>query len=362
MRILVADDQPAITEAARLLLKTSGHSALTAESPEAALRLAVSQAFDLVLMDLNYARDTTSGKEGLDLLAALRAAGVSAPVIVMTAWGSVELAVEAMRRGASDFVQKPWDNALLLAAIERHAAHGRSAHSELEIARNVQRNLLPKTRPEFPGLDYAARCIPARAIGGDYYDWFELGNGETAFVLADVCGKGIGAALLMANLQATLRTRIETDLSDPPAMIGAVNRQFWEASLPEQFATLLFLRYDATARRLSWVNAGHPAGILQRADGTLYRLEATALPVGAFRAWSSTESNTPFLPGDRLLLFSDGVVEAGADTREEFGEERLLAAMQADTAAAMVDSVCTCVAAWDHVAHDDCTVLAVKSC
>jgi sigma-B regulation protein RsbU (phosphoserine phosphatase) len=170
MRILVADDQPAALEAAKLLLKADGHSTKTAENPQAVLRLAGSETFDLILMDLNYARDTTSGKEGLDLLAGLRSAGIDTPVVVMTAWGTVDVAVEAMRRGACDFVQKPWDNARLVETIHKQVERARTSRSDPDIARNVQAKLLPHGGPEVSGLDYAARCIPARGIGGDYYD------------------------------------------------------------------------------------------------------------------------------------------------------------------------------------------------
>src|SRR5207237_4246478 len=107
-------DQAGVLDAAKFLLKSEGYSAVTADSPQAVLGITSNQEFDLILMDLNYARDTTSGQEGLDLLHSLRSAGVRAPVVVMTAWGSVDVAVEAMRRGASDFIQKPWDNSRLL--------------------------------------------------------------------------------------------------------------------------------------------------------------------------------------------------------------------------------------------------------
>lgn len=116
-RILVADDQPDVLAALCLLLKTEGYQAETANAPSATLAALQVKDFDLALIDLNYARDTTSGKEGLDLLARIQAMDSAVPVVVMTAWGSVELAVEAMRRGARDFIQKPWDNARLLAIV-----------------------------------------------------------------------------------------------------------------------------------------------------------------------------------------------------------------------------------------------------
>src|SRR5690242_2745320 len=121
LRILVGDDQADVLEALRLLLKGAGHQSVLVDSPQALLRAARADTFDLILMDLNYARDTTSGAEGLDLLSHLEAQKNAAPVIVMTAWGNVDLAVEAMRRGACDFVQKPWDNMRLLSTIRKQA-------------------------------------------------------------------------------------------------------------------------------------------------------------------------------------------------------------------------------------------------
>ena len=153
MRVLVADDQAGVLEAAKFLLKSEGYSAVTADSPQAVLRLTSREDFDLILMDLNYARDTTSGAEGLDLLQSLRSTGVRAPVVVMTAWGSVDLAVEAMRRGASDFVQKPWDNTRLLETIHKQVAKSRSDCSDLDIAREVQAKLLPRTAPQIAGFE-----------------------------------------------------------------------------------------------------------------------------------------------------------------------------------------------------------------
>lgn len=125
-RILVADDQPDVIAALRLLLKAEGFEIETAGSPAAVLRAVEGGDFDLILMDLNYTRDTTSGREGLDLLARLRQLDESLPVIVMTAWGSVDGAVEAMRRGAHDYVEKPWENARLIAMLKTQAEIGRT--------------------------------------------------------------------------------------------------------------------------------------------------------------------------------------------------------------------------------------------
>jgi DNA-binding NtrC family response regulator len=125
-RILIADDQPDVIEALRLLIKPEGFQIDTADSPGAVMRAIERREYDVILMDLNYARDTTSGQEGLDLLAQIRSADDTTPVVVMTAWGSVSLAVEAMRRGARDFIEKPWDNERLLAIVRTQRDLGRA--------------------------------------------------------------------------------------------------------------------------------------------------------------------------------------------------------------------------------------------
>src|SRR5918994_7695144 len=154
-RILIADDQPDLVDALRLLLKPEGIVVEAVHSPEAALSAVQSRPFDLVLMDLNYTGDTTSGREGIDLLAGIQQLDASLPVVVMTGWGSVDLAVEAMRRGVRDFVQKPWDNAHLIAMLRSEVEQGRARrrqieqeHRELDEARRIQRKLLPATIPQ----------------------------------------------------------------------------------------------------------------------------------------------------------------------------------------------------------------------
>src|ERR1700760_767197 len=143
-RILISDDQHEILAALSLLLKLNRFEVETADSPEAALKSGLAGQFDLLLLDMNYSRDTTSGEEGLELLSSLRKRGVTAPVVVMTAWGNVELAVEAMRLGANDFVQKPWDNHRLIKTIGQQLEEGQlrrrqssQRRSEFEIARRV---------------------------------------------------------------------------------------------------------------------------------------------------------------------------------------------------------------------------------
>jgi DNA-binding NtrC family response regulator len=169
-RILIADDQPDIVEALRLLLKAEGYDIETAASPAGILATVESRELDVVLMDLNYARDTTSGQEGLDLLRSIQAVDGTLPVVVMTAWGTVELAVEAMRRGARDFVRKPWDNARLLAILRTQVELGRALRrgqrleAENRLLRGEERStLIAQSAAMQPVLQLIARVGPSDA-------------------------------------------------------------------------------------------------------------------------------------------------------------------------------------------------------
>jgi sigma-B regulation protein RsbU (phosphoserine phosphatase) len=363
-RVLICDDQADVLEALRLLLKGQGWQAVAVESPSELLREVRSHAFDLILVDLNYTRDTTSGAEGMDLLAALEAQGNHTPVMVMTAWSSFDLAVEAMRRGACDFIQKPWDNDRLLAAIKKQADSERKRKSELEIAANVQQKLFPRQLRMLRTLDYAGHCVAAREVGGDYYDFLDIADHMMGFVLADISGKGVPAALLMANLQATFRNQPPGTLLRPGDALKAINHHFYEATEAERFATLFFGAYDDRTRKLRYVNCGHVAPLLLRASGKVERLGATALMLGAFEAWNCREGQTEIAPGDVLVLYSDGVTEAGIEHGEEFGEERLVRTLQEQqgrSALGIVQKVLEAVA--DHSSgarSDDVTVVALR--
>jgi sigma-B regulation protein RsbU (phosphoserine phosphatase) len=340
-RVLVADDQPDVLTALRLLLKSQGFQAVAANSPEAVLRALDEQDFDVILMDLNYTRDTTSGKEGLDLLERLKALDQPPPVIVMTAWGSIELAVEAMRRGARDFVPKPWENDRLVATLREHAgsrleagisqqrdgAEGRAA-DELRIAGQVQRKLFPHKSPSLGTLQYSAYCRQAGPVGGDYYDFLDLGPGRLGLALADISGKGVAAALLMANLQASLRSRRGQAWDDLPGVIQSVNHLFCESTEHERYATLFFGCYDDAGRTLRYVNCGHYPPLLVRAEGSVTRLDSTATVLGLFDRVEVAVGQVELASGDVLAIFSDGVIEARGRDGEEFGEERLVRLLQ----------------------------------
>jgi sigma-B regulation protein RsbU (phosphoserine phosphatase) len=205
----------------------------------------------------------------------------------------------------------------------------RAVSQEMEIARQVQRKLFPQRLPRLKTLEYAGGCNQARAVGGDYYDFVQLGVGRVGFVLADVAGKGMSAALLMANLQASIRSQYSVAFENLPQILESVNRLFYENSEPNRYTTLFAGSYDDDARRLRYVNCGHNPPLVLRQDGSVERLSATATVLGLFEQWQCSTNEVQFQPGDLLVLYSDGVTEAYNDREEEFGEARLVQVLEA---------------------------------
>lgn len=207
----------------------------------------------------------------------------------------------------------------------------RRVAQEMEFAREVQARLLPQHLPPLQTLEYAGTCVPARKIGGDYYDFLELRPGRVALVLADVAGKGVSGALLMANLQANLRSQYARALDNPERLLSSVNKLFYDNTADNNYATLFFGDYDDSTRRLRYVNCGHlPPLVLHAAcnrdpDSSLpvERLGATATVLGLFPSWACSVEEVQLAPGDLLVLYTDGVTEAENSTGEEFGERRL---------------------------------------
>jgi sigma-B regulation protein RsbU (phosphoserine phosphatase) len=210
----------------------------------------------------------------------------------------------------------------------RMQAEQRVAH-EMAIAKQVQEKLLPQNAPPLATLDYTGACVQARTVGGDYYDFLDLGPGRLGLVLADIAGKGIHAALLMANLQANLRSQYALALEDVERLLQSVNRLFYDSTAANLFATFFAGFYDDATRRLRYANCGHNPPVLLRADGRVERLEATGTVLGLFIPWECEVQEVQLAPGDTLVIFSDGATEAMSDEGEEFGDERLVEAVKA---------------------------------
>jgi sigma-B regulation protein RsbU (phosphoserine phosphatase) len=330
-RILIADDQPDLLDALRLLLKGAGMEMEAVTSPEAALSAIADRRFDLLLMDLNYTSDTTSGREGIDLVARVQNLDPLLPIIVMTGWGSVDLAVAAMRRGVRDFVQKPWDNADLVRMLRAEAEEGRVRRKRVEDeqreaaeARRIQRKLLPDVMPTVKGWEVSTSWQPASGVGGDCYDAIPFGPGRLALSIADVVGKGIPAALLMSNLQAAVRA-FATETAQPAELCQQVNRILCGRIAEDRFISFFYCIADSERGTLSFANAGHYAPVLVRAAGHVERLTAGGPVLGVFADAHYGQDRVSMERGDRLVLYTDGITEARDRDDNEFGEEQLVA-------------------------------------
>jgi serine phosphatase RsbU (regulator of sigma subunit)/catechol 2,3-dioxygenase-like lactoylglutathione lyase family enzyme len=209
------------------------------------------------------------------------------------------------------------------ALAQKYEAERRAAQ-EIEIARQVQARLFPQMHPQVKTLEYAGLCRQARQVGGDYFDFLDLGQQRLGLVVGDVSGKGIAAALLMANLQANLRSQCALVLAQPELFLRSVNQLFYGNTVESAYASLFFADYDAEACRLHYANCGHLSGLVLRSDDTVCRLDSTATLVGLFQDWQCKFANVTLARGDLLTLYTDGVTEAVDDRGEEFGEGNLI--------------------------------------
>lgn len=229
----------------------------------------------------------------------------------LVSFDEVTQAVEAQRRAAAQKIE-----------AERRAAQ------ELEIAKQVQARLFPQTLPPLRSMEYAGSCQQARQVGGDYYDSLDLGSERLGLVIGDISGKGIAAALLMANLQANLRSQCAIAVDQPQRLLRSVNQLFCENTTDGAFATLFFAEYDDRARRLRYANCGHLAALLLRQDNSIEHLDSTATVLGVFKTWDCAIGETRLCPADTLALYTDGITESFNEVGEQFGEERLVEALR----------------------------------
>ena len=369
MRLLIADDQPDVLEALRLLLAPQGFKLTLVGSPQAVVDQVGADEWDAVLMDLNYQRGTTSGDEGLQLLTQIRVERPDLPIVVMTAWGDIDLAVRAMREGAQSFVEKPWDNRKLVQILEREIAAGKGARERSERhgreqrdALLIQRALMPASLPSTPRFEVAGAWQPAGTLGGDCYDVFLFGPDAIGVSIADVAGKGLPAALLMSSLQAAVRAFAHA-ASSPQALCASVNRLLCEQMIAGKFVTMAYLRFDAERGTIAYANAGHNPPLLARSTGEVEALPPSGTVLGVFPDAEYQGAELPLRSGDRVLLYTDGISEARDGADQEFGEQRLQDSLvrhrhlaAGDLHAAMMDEI-------TRFAHsgfqDDATLLVI---
>jgi sigma-B regulation protein RsbU (phosphoserine phosphatase) len=237
------------------------------------------------------------------------------PLLVIVVYGSIEY----LYRSTREHLERR--NRELQQTIELGSAQLEGQKRELQRAREIQESLLPRTIPQIPGFELAAAWRPAREVSGDYFDVFQLGENRIAFCIADVVGKGVSAALLMANVQAAVRA-FAPDAESPATLCTKVNRLLCENIATGKFVTFVFGILDASAHTLAWCNAGNPEPIFVSERG-MQVLDHSGAVLGVFPEWKYTDNRIEMRAGDHLLLFTDGITEAAANDQAEFGEERI---------------------------------------
>ncbi len=369
-RILLVEDDPALARGLADNLRYESYEVITASDGEAAYALIHDAPPDLIILDVMLPRLT-----GYDLCRRVRSEGLQTPILMLTACGDEADRVRGLDLGADDYVTKPFSTPELLARVrvtmrhERERMAERLRHErELRVAADVQQRLFPQALPPLATLDYAGICRPARGVGGDAYDFIAIAPGRLGLLAADVSGKGMSAALLMASLHGCLRAHAPALGDRPEELLARANRLLYETSGAERFVTLVYGVYDDAARTFTYINAGHPPPLVIRTDGRLTpsaatvattdvaqvpptadvaqafppslaptsgdggrpasgdvrRLEPMMPPVGMFEDATAAPQQVALGPGDWLVMFSDGIVEATDERGEEFGDERIV--------------------------------------
>ena len=309
------------------------------------------------LKRIKYEQEAGESSDGSPMLL-----GNQSPV-----WGSVFTRFEDIDRNSFSLVSFDEVSQALdeqrRAAAEKLEAERRSAR-ELEIAKHVQGRLFPQTLPPVSTLDYAGICIQAREVGGDYYDFLNLGSNRLGLIIGDIAGKGIAAALLMANLQANLRSQCAIARDEPQRLLCAVNQLFYENTTDGAYATLFFADYDGERRILRYANCGHLCALLLRGDGAVERLDSTSTVLGLFKEWDCSIGERNLAPGDTLTLYTDGITESFNEAEEEYGEQRLIEAIRRYrelSSQNLLSSIVEDVRRFSsHEQHDDITLIVAR--
>lgn len=322
-RIVVIEDDPAILRGLADNLRLESYDVLTAADGENGYRLVHDSQPDMVILDLML-----PGLNGLEVCRKMRRHGLATPVLMLTANDQEDSRVRGFEAGADDYVSKPFSIRELLgrvqAIIRRCGNRPTTAHQkDLDEARRIQNGLLPAEIPDIAGLRIATLWRPAQAVGGDYFDVLKLNQGGLAVCIADVCGKGIPAAMMMSNLQATVRAYASGRMS-PREVCEKVNRMMCANTLAHTFVSFFYAVIEADRKRLTCCNAGHNPPILSGRNGSVRTLDRGGAILGVFSDWRYEEEDVHLDAGDRMLMYTDGVTECRNAEGEEFGERRLI--------------------------------------
>lgn len=356
-RVLVVDDDPDVAEYTRTVLERRvGCQVIALNDSRLVASVIADFDPDVVVTDIEM-----PGMTGLELLTLVRTDRPGLPVVVMTAHASAEYAIRALRGQADEFLTKPVSSAELAATVVRLAEKWRESREdtkELARAADVQRGLLPRQLVDLRGYQLAGGCTPARAVGGDFFDWYPLPGGA-AFTLADVMGKGIGAAILAATVRAVLRSELP---GEDLAVAFATAASLLEGDLARagSFVTAFHGALDVDSGEVRYVDAGHGLSLHIRAAGGVKRLVTTSLPLGLqldpgpYDGWR--QHVVSLAPGDTLVAVSDGVLDLYDGTLASLDEVEGLSRSAPD-AQSIVDALLERAGS---AAPDDVTVVALR--
>ena len=361
-KILIVEDDPGIAFGLEESLRHEGHSGEVVADGEMASRRSCEPGWELILLDVTLPR-----KDGYEICRELRAAGRRTPILMLSGRALESEKVKGLALGADDYLTKPFStrelNARIEALLRRASPEPEKSAGEVELdsAREIQQALIPRHIPQPPGTRVAGSYRPARTVGGDYFDVIELGEDCFTLIIADVSGKGLPAALLMANVQAAVRA-LAPRLKSPKELCRSVNRVLRSHLSPGKFVTFFCGVIDASRRRLVYSNAGHNPPLVCR-RGQVARLETGGPVLGVIDAPGYDEAGLTLEAGDRLLLYTDGLSEAMNASGEEFGDGRLgeiLRSSDAAGAGQLIEEIMDAVTGFcgNHL-HDDAAMIAV---
>lgn len=312
-RVLIVDDDREMLALLEARLTASGFITSTAENGADGLMRIAAFKPDVVFLDVSM-----PGLNGLEVLQRIRAQQLDVSVVMTTAFGSEQVAVEALRNGADDYLRKPFDRHELDIVIDRVVhrltltRHNRLLRlrlaKELARAAEIQAELLPRAFPELSGFELAARCVPARSVGGDFYDWQQT-DGLLTLTVGDVMGKGIPAAILMATVRAVLRA-VGADGSSARSVQAAAATLHDDLTRARAFVTLFHLQLNVASGVMTFVDAGHGLALLRRANGDVELLQSPGVPIGILPDQRYENGTVTINPGDVLVIYSDGLMDA----------------------------------------------------
>ena len=318
-RVMIVDDNPEIRCLLQARLEARGLIVRSAEGGDEALAQFMGFSPDLAFLDVRMPR-----LGGLDVLQIIRAKNLDMGVVLTAPMGLEQIAINALRHGADDYLRKPFDGAEFQAALDRtiarltlarqNAALRRHLGIELARAGDAQSEILPPADPQIPGFELAARCVPAGEgeVGGDFYDWQLLHPSMLSLVVGDVMGKGMPAALMMATVRAVLRAVVPQNAPAAALQRAAVTLEP-DLARSGSFVTLFHAQLDVTTARLTYSDAGHGFVLFRRANGSLEDLGHVGLPFGVLADEIYQEESIQLAPGDALVVYSDGLTQALPD-------------------------------------------------